>query len=85
MDFAGLKVDHIDTVVAEFGDEQSPPNTINRHMIDATPEVFEWDCSLEDQMRIRRCRADRTHDQVDRGGEPEGHAGGAHRTGPSCS
>jgi hypothetical protein len=57
-DLSGLNVDNIDAVVTEFGDEQSLPGTIDRHVIDAARDVFEWDCSLEDQRWTRRCRAD---------------------------
>ncbi|MER9237102.1 hypothetical protein NKI56_34885 [Mesorhizobium sp. M0622] len=57
-DLTGVKVDNIDAVVTEFGDEQPPPNTIDRHVIDAARDVFERDCSLEDQRRLRRSRAD---------------------------
>ncbi|MES0131267.1 hypothetical protein [Mesorhizobium sp. M0029] len=81
-DLTGLKVDNIDAVVTELGDEQSPSSKIDRHVIDTPRDVFERDCSLEDQRRLRQSRVDGAYDQGDRGDEPKGHAGGAHRTRP---
>ena len=79
-DLARPKVDNVHAVVTQFGDEQSPPGTVDRHVINAARDVFERDCSLQDQRWTRRCRADGARDKVDCRDEPKGKTGDAHGT-----